>query len=123
MLQFDHVNIRTANLEQMVAFYERVLGMTSGWRPDFPFPGAWMYLGEQAYVHLVQVGSDPDAPKDADALRLEHFAFTGQDLDAYRERLKDAGVACEEVKVPGTNLLQLNFFDPDGNHIHVDFRV
>ncbi len=123
MLQFDHVNIRTANLDESKRFYERVLGMTSGKRPDFPFPGAWMYLGQQAYVHLVAVESDPAAPKEAEGLRLEHFAFRGEDLEAYRKRLKDEGVPCQEVRVPGTNLLQLNFFDPDGNHIHVDFTV
>ncbi len=123
MLQFDHVNIRTASLERAVRFYERVLGMTSGKRPPFPFPGAWMYLGEQPYVHLVSVENDPAAPKEADGLRLEHFAFRGDDLEDYRRRLKEEGVACQEVRVPGTDLLQLNFFDPDGNHIHVDFRV
>ncbi|MEQ8653770.1 MAG: VOC family protein [Kiloniellales bacterium] len=123
MLQFDHVNVRTANLERMVAFYETVLGMTSGWRPAFPFPGAWMYLGEQAYVHLVAVDSDPGAPKEAEKLRLEHFAFRGQDLEEFRQRVKDAGLDNEEARVPGTNLLQVNFFDPDGNHIHVDFTV
>ena len=123
MLQFDHVNIRTANLEESRRFYERVLGMTSGKRPDFPFPGAWMYLGKQAYVHLVAVEADPAAPKEAEGLRLEHFAFRGEDLEDYRRRLKEEGVPCQEVRVPGTNLLQLNFFDPDGNHIHVDFTV
>ncbi|MEO1190748.1 MAG: VOC family protein [Pseudomonadota bacterium] len=122
MLAFDHVNIRTANLERAVAFYEEVLGMTSGKRPPFPFPGAWMYIGEQALVHLVAIDEAPDLPHAPEALRLEHFAFRGEDLGGQRARLAKAGVAVEEVLVPGFNILQLNFYDPDGNHIHVDFK-
>jgi len=123
MLQIDHVNIRTAQLDKAVAFYEGVLGMKSGKRPPFPFPGAWMYLGDQAIVHLVGVDSPPNAPKDPDGLRLEHVAFRGDDLDAFRRSLTAQGVAFEEIPVPGTDLLQLHFHDPDGNHIHVDFTV
>lgn len=123
MLQFDHVNIRTANLDAMVAFYEAVLGMTSGWRPPFPFPGAWMYIGEQALVHLVAVDDLPGGSKQERGLHLEHFAFRGTDLAAMRKTLAENAVDVEEVKVPGTDILQLNFFDPEGTHIHVDFRV
>jgi catechol 2,3-dioxygenase-like lactoylglutathione lyase family enzyme len=40
--QLDHVNVVTANREEMVAWYEAVLGLRSGPRPDFPFDGAWL---------------------------------------------------------------------------------
>ncbi len=123
MLQFDHVNIRTAKLDEAIAFYQKVLGMKSGWRPDFPFPGAWMYIGEQALVHLIGVAEPPSASTEMDALRLEHFAFTGQDMAAFKATLAKEKVAYEETPVPGTNIVQLNFFDPEGTHIHVDFRV
>jgi len=53
--QLDHVNIRTNNLAEMVRWYSEVLGLHSGPRPDFPFGGAWMYLGDQPVVHLVEI--------------------------------------------------------------------
>ncbi len=34
----DHINIRTAELEQTRAFFREVLGLTEGWRPPFPIP-------------------------------------------------------------------------------------
>ena len=55
----DHVNIRTARLEDLVAFYRDVLGLHTGWRPAFSFGGAWLYCGEQAVVHLVEVDEQP----------------------------------------------------------------
>lgn len=121
-MKLDHVNIRTAQLGAMRAWYAEALGMTDGWRPPFPFGGAWLYAGDDPVVHLVEVDARPDA--DAGDVRIEHFALSVDgDLDAFRQRLGDAGVEIMEAAVPGTNIVQLNIHDPDGNHIHVDFRV
>ena len=37
--KLDHVNVRTENLDAMVTWYTNVLGMRSGDRPNFAFPG------------------------------------------------------------------------------------
>jgi catechol 2,3-dioxygenase-like lactoylglutathione lyase family enzyme len=120
-MRLDHVNIRTANLEAMRRWYVSVLGLKEGWRPPFAFPGAWLYAGPDPIVHLVGVDSAPNA--DEADLRLEHFAVQGDDLEALRARLAAGGVPSREARVPGTDTLQVNIHDPDGNHIHVDFRV
>lgn len=120
-LTLDHVNIRTANLERLIAFYGAVLDLTPGWRPDFPFPGAWLYAGSHPVVHLVGVEQDPVATTEGRALHLEHFAFRGQDLRAFLARLAALGIEGEVRAVPGAALTQVNLWDPDGNHLHVDF--
>ncbi len=120
-MKLDHVNIRTGRLEEMRKWYVDILGFTDGWRPPFSSPGAWLYAGDDPIVHLVGVNRTPGA-EQAD-IRLEHFALKGDDLEALRERLKAADLECREVRVPDTDLLQLNVFDPDGNHIHIDFNV
>lgn len=117
---FDHVNVRTANLDSMVAFYDEILGLKPGRRPDFGFPGAWLYLGDQAFVHLVGVKTAPEAGGD---VTLEHFAFRAKGLAAFRAKLDARGIAHSVDAVPGFPILQVNFHDPDGNHIHVDFDV
>lgn len=120
-MKLSHVNIRTTNLEEMRGWYVRVLGLKDGWRPPFSFPGVWLYAGEDPIVHLVGVERAPSA--DAANVRLEHFALQGDDLAALRARLQAEGLASREARVPGTDLLQINIHDPDGNHIHVDFHV
>ena len=116
---FDHVNVLTENLDVMVEWYDRVLGLKAGPRPDFAAPGAWLYLNGQAIVHLVGVGAAPQSVEP----RIEHFALSAEGLDNFRAHLATHGVAVRDAEVPGFGVLQLNIIDPDGNHIHIDFAV
>lgn len=116
--KLDHVNVRTANLEAMVAWYGDMLGMKPGKRPNFPFPGAWLYTGDNAAIHLI--GIDKAPPEQAD-LRLEHFAFQASGFQSLKDRLEAAGAKYDVNPVPGAGITQINCWDPDGNHIHVDF--
>jgi len=115
--KLDHVNIHTANVDRLVEWYGRVLSMHAGDRPPFAFPGAWLYCGDQATVHLV--GLD-EQPKTA-GLQLEHFAFTATGLKEFMSHLKREGVRYDARKVPRSGAVQVNVWDPDGNHIHIDF--
>lgn len=119
--RLDHVNVRTANLERMVAWYGAVLGMEPGPRPDFGFPGAWLYADGQPVVHLV--GVDRPRNADPDELRLEHFALSAEGLPAMLDRLKSAGETYRLNRIEDFGIIQVNLWDPDGNHIHVDFAA
>lgn len=116
---FEHVNLRTARMSAMIDWYGEILDMTPGPRPAFTNSGAWLYLGDQPLVHLVEV-SEP--PEQGDNLALEHFALKGADLAGFREKLRANGIAFEETQVPGLPILQVNIWDPDRNHIHIDFE-
>lgn len=114
----DHVNIRTANLAGLVRFYEEALGLEQGARPPLGFPGAWMYAGGRPVIHLVGVEL---APEPVGALRLEHFAFSADDLPSFLARLERACVPCKQSRQAGTGNVVVNLQDPDGNRLHVDF--
>ena len=43
---FEHVLILANDLEKTKDFYVDLLGLTNGYRPDFPFPGYWLYLSQ-----------------------------------------------------------------------------
>jgi catechol 2,3-dioxygenase-like lactoylglutathione lyase family enzyme len=115
--RLDHVNIHTADVERMVEWYGRVLGMPAGDRPPFSFPGAWLYSGGRPTVHLVGLDEQPKVT----GLQLEHFAFSATGLKAFVERLQRQGVRYDARKVPSSGAVQINVWDPDGNHIHIDF--
>lgn len=115
---FDHVNICTRNLDRMIAWYGDILGLRPGARPPFAFEGAWLYIGDSAVVHLVQVDTDPRSGGD---LGLEHFAFRATGMRKFRENLDARGIDYTIDPVPDFPIVQINLHDVDGNHIHVDF--
>lgn len=117
--KLDHVNIRTDDLPGMIGFYERVMCLRQGPRPGFDFPGAWMYAGDQAVVHLVGTAGRPtDYRPDQ---RLEHFALSASGLADFLAHLRAHGVAYYCRVLPDFGIRQVNIHDPDGNHLHVDF--
>jgi catechol 2,3-dioxygenase-like lactoylglutathione lyase family enzyme len=126
MLQvLDHVNIRTANLVALRRFYADVLGLKDGARPPFTFGGAWLYCGERAAVHLVEVGHLVEIAKSPEerAPRIEHFAFRASGLADFLDRLRRLGIGYGIALVPGSGNRQVNVFDPDGNHIEIQFAA
>lgn len=115
---FDHVNVRTTKLDEMITWYGDVLGFYAGPRPDFPFPGAWLYMGDHALVHLVAVDNDLAEPEN---VSLEHFALRATGLKEFLAKLERQSIVARVSNVPGLPIVQVNIFDPEGNHIHVDF--
>lgn len=118
--RLDHVNVVTARLDEMVMFYEMVLGLKSGPRPNFPIPGAWLYAGDHPVVHLVGNG-DLNRVGSEVGLKLEHFAFSATDMAAFEQKLTRNSHPFEKINVPGTDMIQFHIADPDGNHVHIDF--
>ena len=121
----DHVNIRTERVDALAGFYAQVLGLRRGPRPPFAFGGAWLYCGDRAVVHLVEVepggaGSQPSAA-DPMELQLSHFAFRATGLRAFLARLTQAGIQHAVGQLPGAPITQVNLRDIDGNALHVDF--
>lgn len=121
MNRLDHINVRTANLAAMTEWYGRILGMAPGPRPGFPFPGAWLYAGAFPVLHLVGVETRPGA--DPGDVRLEHFALAATGLKPLLARLEAAGERYRLNPILDFSVLQVNLWDPDGNHIHVDFDL
>lgn len=115
--RLDHAAVRTTNLQAMIGFYQEVLELRPGPRPPFTFDGCWLYCGHQAVVHLIEVEEQPAAI----APRIKHFAFAGQGLREFLERLRSAKVAYSITVIPEWEIRQVNFHDPDGNHLHCDF--
>ena len=119
--KLDHVNVRTTQLKEMIEWYSSVLGMRSGNRPEFPFPGAWMYAGDSAVVHLVGVENPGIGAEQA--LKLEHFAFSASDHKRFIQHLESGQTPFSQIDRSDFNRIQVNLWDPDGNHIHVDFQT
>lgn len=129
--KLDHYAIRTLKMEETRHFYEG-LGLKSGPRPEFPFPGHWMYAGDTPVVHLV--GIDPDNPEglynylgvaDVNFLigsgSVDHFAFSASEPDKLKTTLNQNKVKYREREVPNLGLLQIFAEDPNGITVEINY--
>lgn len=121
LLAFDHVNIRTIHLDEMVEWYERNLGLRSGPRPEFSVPGAWLYLGDVCVLHLIEADPEPMTYSEDESLRMEHMAFRAEGMAEFIAGLDANGIAYKLFPFEALETVLVFFRDPDGNRIHVDF--
>jgi len=118
----DHFNIRTRKLAETVRFYEDVLGLEKGDRPNFAFPGAWMYSEGKAVVHLVDISPTQEAQK-ADSGVVHHVAFVSRGFDAMKARLQSKKMPFDARQVPGGDLWQIFVNDPNGVMIELNYEA
>ena len=128
--RLDHYSIRTAHLAETERFYTAVLGLEVGPRPNFPFPGVWLYQDKVAVVHVV--GIDPgnpeglkeylgDKPLQDGTGTIDHIAFVGSDVEGMRARFRGIGIPYRDRTVPAMNLEQVFVEDPNGVTIELNF--
>lgn len=122
LLGFSHYNLRAsrAMLDTLRDFYVEVVGMQSGYRPPFQSFGYWLYIGEQAVLHLSE--ARPDETRPAHAVNtFDHVALSCSNLAAFEERLHQFEVHYTRDHVPLTGQEQLFFSDPAGNGVELNF--
>jgi len=120
ILRLDHVNLRTTQLEAMIEWYVEFLDLKLGPRPNFPFAGAWLYAGDIAIVHVSAVNDDKIVGAE-ESLKLEHFALRATGMSEFEAKLKAKKERYRRSDITDFGIAQFNIWDPDGNHIHVDF--
>jgi catechol 2,3-dioxygenase-like lactoylglutathione lyase family enzyme len=118
----DHFNIRTRHLDDTVRFYEDILGLQNGDRPNFSFPGAWMYSDGRAVVHLVDISPTSELQKP-DSGVVHHVAFASRDFDGMKRRLQSKGMAFDTRQVPGGETWQIFVRDPNGVMIELNYEA
>jgi len=132
----DHCSIRTVKLEETRDFYVDLLGMIDGERPDFDFPGNWLYVDGRPVIHLV--GVDPDDPSgliaclgggvDAEKLdgsggsgAFDHVAFRAREPEKLMALLKARNIGFRERKVPDLDLSQIFIEVPNGITVELTY--
>jgi len=128
-LKLHHLNLCTTNVPAMDAFYRDVLDLQ-------PEPGlaesrvtAQGYAGNVAFLsegdtqfHLAQkdLGIGFRTGQAVNPLERGHIAFRTDDIEAFKKRLDEKGVAYSDY---GTWAMsgwhQIFFYDPEGNVIEV----
>jgi catechol 2,3-dioxygenase-like lactoylglutathione lyase family enzyme len=136
-LSLNHFSIRTVDMEPTKHFYETVLGMSAGPRPNFDFPGYWMYIGSHdsvanAVVHIIGMDkNDPEGLKkylgdrDVSSLKgsgaVDHIAFFATGMADKVAHLKALSIDHRIRTVPSIGLHQVFITDPNGVVVELNY--
>ena len=113
----NHFTVLTRDLAVTKAFYVELLGLVDGPRPRFDFPGAWLYVGDQAVLHIVAGGVLPVPAAGV----IDHIAFSASRLGDTVARLKAHNIEHVLRRQAGYGPWQLFFHDPNGAKVELDF--
>ena len=113
----NHFTILTDDVPATVEFYREYLGLQAGDRPPLNFPGAWLYSGDAAILHVV--GGRSRAELKAGV--IDHMAFSATGLADTLAKLKKTGLAHDCRRLAGRSMWQVFFHDPNGAKIELDF--
>lgn len=112
----NHIARETDDVERSRRFYRDVLGFREVWRPDFDFEGAWLF-NYGVMIHIIK-GAPRVLPSEI-STRADHVALHTSDIEAVERILQELDIPYKKNYVPKTNVTQVFFHDPDGNHIEV----
>jgi len=114
ILELNHINIETADIDRSASFYTDVLGLVSGERPEFDRPGHWMYMDNMPIVHIISPLPDNKLLTGSKHAAISHFALRIKNFEAMKEHLINLSIPYTEVDVPGSDRRQFFINDPDG---------
>jgi len=117
----DHYNVSTRRLKETVQFYEDVLGFENGPRPEFDFPGAWLYSAGHPVLHLNDI-SETDKQQPSDSGVIDHVAFGSRGFEGMKRHLTAKGVPYRVNQVPNSTRWQIFFYDPNNVEIELNFE-
>ncbi|WP_294041796.1 VOC family protein [Thiolapillus sp.] len=107
-----HVSMIISSTDKSLAFYQGRLGLETVERPDLPFPGIWLKIGDQQ-LHLLELPNpDPVDQRPEHGGRDRHLALSVRNLDVLAASLEGAGVGYTRSR-SGRDALFCR--DPDGN--------
>ena len=115
----NHFTILAEDLRRTCDFYRDLLGLTEGYRPDMGFPGAWLYAGDIAVLHVVVKKPLPQQRAGV----LDHMAFSATGLAETVAKLKRHGIAYNLGRQVETGTWQLFLHDPNGAKVELDFAA
>ncbi|MDT4857225.1 hypothetical protein D3C80_1664460 [compost metagenome] len=112
--QFDHLAFNTLDGDGLQAAFAQLLGLTPGPRPPFPFPGRWLYLGDQALVHVIE-------RHDLPSTQLSHLALrTTQPAAQVLAGVRASGLPHQVAQVPEDGVWQIFVQLPGGLVLELD---
>jgi catechol 2,3-dioxygenase-like lactoylglutathione lyase family enzyme len=114
----NHISVHAHDLDESVAFYERLFGMRRIPTPNFAFPVQWLQLGGQQLHLFVRPG--------AQAPMFHHVGLNVDDFEAVYRTAREQGLRDESAFFAGMyelpdGAVQMYLRDPADNLVEIDW--
>ncbi len=113
----NHVGVMSKRVDESRKFYRDVLGFREVSRPNFDFPGVWLY-NYGLMIHVIYNTAAPD-PEGEIQTRHNHLALHCEDLEEVERLLQAHGVPYRKNMIEDRKIAQIFCRDPDGHHIEL----
>ncbi|MGI9286806.1 MAG: VOC family protein [Pseudomonadales bacterium] len=106
-------------LDKVVTFYDELLSLKPGDRPDFGINGYWLYAGNHPIVHLVE----DDNRENNKAGYFDHIALRCDGLQETIEKLESMGLEYGQLEITAVGQTQIFVTDPAGTSVELNFLL
>ncbi|WP_101759828.1 VOC family protein [Oceanicoccus sp. KOV_DT_Chl] len=113
------INAPADVLAEVLSFYDQLLDLKPGFRPDFGFTGYWLYAGDHPILHLLE---DNNRAVTGTGF-FDHIAFACDDLAATIAKLDAMEVHYDRLDMTQIGQSQLFVRDPAGTAVELNFTV
>ena len=122
-MRFGHVAIRVKDVDKMLDFYCRGLGLQEAFRinnDDGSLRIVYVHISENQYLELCLGGEKSLKFDDQKNLGVRHVSFTVDNLVKYKNGSEERGVVFDsEILKLRDNNLTIFLFDPEGNKLEI----
>jgi catechol 2,3-dioxygenase-like lactoylglutathione lyase family enzyme len=116
----DHYALLCSDPERTARFYEQIVGLRIGPRPELSFPGVWLYAGPDPVVHIIFDKAIPTKETGA----IDHLAFAAEgSVDEMLELLRHNDIEFASRVIERSGVTQVFFRDPDNVGIELNFAA
>ncbi len=134
-MKLNHILLSVENVNDIVSFFENIIGLKSGFRPPFPFDGAWLYDENGLPAIHISKRQNISANKNrAEFLNstgktnignvFNHVAFSNsskKDYKQYINRLEKENYFWQETIVPEESVKQVFVMGPEEIVVEIQF--
>jgi catechol-2,3-dioxygenase len=121
--EINHINLRADRdmMHVLRDFYCDIVGLTVGPRVATTSYGFWLYIGDNDVVHIAEYGKGIGKPDVNVNGTFDHVSFTCTDMPAIEAHLTAHHIPYT-TRTLLNNVQQINFKDPAGNGIELNFN-
>lgn len=122
-MRFGHVAIRVKDIDKMLDFYYRGMGLEEAFRiknDDGSLRIVYLHISGGQYLELCLGGDEKPSFNDRKSIGVRHISFTVENLVKAKKEMEGRGVIFDsEILDTRDRNINVWLYDPEGNKLEI----